>query len=165
MLFFADSLSLQHPCLPYLLCSGASAHIMSSPVWCLHSSSLACIASQTMLMGIPVSLHELHPGQSAVIAEASNRGVTVGLKYGTILLPPFGFKAWVFFLVRILEVHGPFNSEYNHYIGVITSLKGFYLPRKSLDLVVTHPKEAEQSLSALGPLGMVKVTYSVVPDY
>ena len=53
------------------------------------SGSLACIASQTMLMGIPVSLHELHPGQSAVIAEASNRGVTVGLKYGTILLPPF----------------------------------------------------------------------------
>ena len=60
-----------------------------------------------------------------------------------------------FFLVHILEAHGPLHSEYNHYIGVITSLKGFYLPRKSLDLVVTHPKEAEQSLSVLGPPGMV----------
>ena len=58
-----------------------------------------------------------------------------------------------------------FNSEYNHYVGVITSLKWFYLPRKSLDLVITHPKEAEQSLSVLGPLGMVKVTFPVVPAH
>lgn len=140
-----SSLSLQHPCLPYLLCSGASVHIMSIPVWWPHSSSLARIASQTMLMDIPPSLHELHPEQSALIADASNRGVTVRLKYGTTLLPPFWFKGCFFFLVHVLKAHGLFNSEYNHYIGVLTSLKWFYLPRKSLDLVITHPKRQSRA--------------------
>ena len=48
------------------------------------------------------------PGQSALIADASNMDVTVRLKYGTTLLPPFWFKGCFFFLVHVPKAHGLF---------------------------------------------------------
>ena len=102
------------------------AFLVHCVLGCLHPNSLAWTASQTLPVDVPLWLYGLIPD-----SQLSQQKLLAGVPQldwnRTLSSQPLGSRDGVF-LVHVLEAHGPFNPEYNHYIGVSTALEGPYLP-------------------------------------
>lgn len=125
--FFPLSLSVHphsaFPESPCLLVHGllVPAH-PASPASCLHSSVPAD--------GLPACPHGPSPYRPSLDSHNHGRSLQQRCHSWTEVwhhppVPNLLIQGMGFFLVHAMEVYGPFNSEYNHYIGISPSFKGF----------------------------------------